>query len=318
MRQALAILFFGDGPWAHKALKKIISNGYEVNKVIVRNDYKDPKLIEIAKEYQIDYGWHSNVNSIEFLDSIIHYRANLAVSMSFNQIIRRNTIEQFEYGFINCHAGKLPLYRGRNILNWALINDEKEVGVTCHYIDEGIDTGDIILQKTFSITDQDDYSSLLEKAINLCPEVLLESIDLISENRVKVVKQSLKGTYFIQRKEGDEFINWCWVSRRIFNFVRAITTPGPCAQSWIQIQNKYYKVIVKKVSIIDDTIDYICTNGAVVGIKNGKPIVKTGDNILLIEEYSILDNKKKKMRVGDRLGINMNLLMTGKVTFNKS
>ena len=55
---------------------------------------------------------------------------------------------------INCHAGKLPFYRGRNILNWVLINDEREFGITVHYVDEGIDTGDIILQRVFPITDK--------------------------------------------------------------------------------------------------------------------------------------------------------------------
>ena len=73
--------------------------------------------------------------------------------MSFNQIFRKDIINLTPIGIINCHAGKLPFYRGRNILNWVLINDEKEFGITVHFVDEGIDTGDIILQKTFPITD---------------------------------------------------------------------------------------------------------------------------------------------------------------------
>lgn len=65
---------------------------------------------------------------------------------------------------INCHAGKSPLYRGRNILNRALINDEKEFGITVHYVDEGIDTGDIILQRVYEITDEENYATLLDRA----------------------------------------------------------------------------------------------------------------------------------------------------------
>ena len=316
MKNILSILFFGDGPWAHKALEKIISKGYIVTKVIVRNDYKDSKLIEIAQEYQIDYGWHENVNSVEFLSSVAHYNANLAVSMSFNQIIRNSTLEQFEYGFINCHAGNLPLYRGRNILNWALINDEKEIGVTCHYIDEGIDTGDIILQKTIPITEDDDYNSLLYKAIDLCPEVLVESIDLISEGMAKVIRQPSQGSYFIQRKEGDEFIDWNWSSRRIFNFIRAITNPGPYAQSWFLFKDKYYKILLKRASINENAINYICINGAVIGVVNGRPIIKTGDNSIIIEEYEIINCNRKRIRVGDRLGVNFNLLIMKELSFN--
>ena len=66
---------------------------------------------------------------------------------------------------------KLPFYKGRNILNWVLINDEKEFGITVHYVDEGIDTGDIILQETFPIIDSDDYSTLLDKAYEECPRL---------------------------------------------------------------------------------------------------------------------------------------------------
>ena len=64
-------------------------------------------------------------------------------------------------GTINCHAGKLPFYRGRNVLNWAIINGESEFGITVHFIDDGIDTGDIIKQKTYPISLNDDYKSIL-------------------------------------------------------------------------------------------------------------------------------------------------------------
>ena len=77
--------------------------------------------------------------------------------MSFDQIFKEEIINIPPLKIINCHAGKLPFYRGRNILNWALINDEKEFGITVHYVDFGIDTGDSILQKNYEITDDDDY-----------------------------------------------------------------------------------------------------------------------------------------------------------------
>ncbi|MEA1052839.1 formyltransferase family protein [Lamprobacter modestohalophilus] len=84
------------------------------------------------------------------------------------QIFKKSTIERLDLGAINCHAGKLPFYRGRNILNWALINDEEEFGITVHSVDTGVDTGDIIRQQCFPITDADDYSTLLERAYWLC------------------------------------------------------------------------------------------------------------------------------------------------------
>ena len=157
----MKIAFFGDGPWAHKALRAIKADSNDVAIVVVRNDAPDQELISIAKELGIKFTSNKNVNEPEFIAELKALDADLGVSMSFNQIIRSELIELFPKKFINCHAGKLPEYRGRNILNWALINDEKEIGVTCHFIDEGVDTGDIIMQKTFAVNDTDDYASVL-------------------------------------------------------------------------------------------------------------------------------------------------------------
>ena len=88
--------------------------------------------------------------------------------MSFNQIFDKELINIPPLGTINCHASKLPFYIGRINLNWILINDEKEFGITLHYLD----TGDIILQKTYSISDHDNYKTLLGLSFKECPVVL--------------------------------------------------------------------------------------------------------------------------------------------------
>ena len=167
----MKIGYFADGPWAHKAFDKIISDdSIEILFVMVRYDKQDPVLIELANKNNIPVELCENINSKNFVDKARLYQADLFVSMSFNQIFRKEMINLPRYGTINCHAGKLPFYRGRNILNWALINDEKEFGITVHYLDEGIDTGDIILQKVYPITDEDDYGTLLVRAYDGCAD----------------------------------------------------------------------------------------------------------------------------------------------------
>lgn len=306
----MKIAFFGDGKWAHKALTRIIEHGYEVSLVVVRFESKDPFLIEIANYNNIPVCWHQNVNLAEFIEVLKKNKADLGVSMSFNQIIKKQLIDFYPKGFINCHAGKLPFYRGRNILNWALINDEKEIGVTCHYIDEGIDTGDIIIQKTFEVTEEDDYKTVLEKAIQLCPEVLIESIHAIASGNNWRIKQSKEGSYFPMRVEGDEYINWEWPSRRIFNFVRAITFPGPYARTWLFHSKKkeYIEVLIKKVQLKENSIEYICTPGAILGKNENNYLIKTGNSFIELIEYEILNTEIKKLKVGDHLGINVHLL----------
>ena len=109
--------------------------------------------------------------------------------MSFNQIFKTEIINLPKLKTINCHAGKLPFYRGRNILNWALINDEKEFGITVHYIDEGIDTGDIVLQRTYPISDEDNYSTLLQVSYVECANILYDAIVMFKKENVDGIKQ---------------------------------------------------------------------------------------------------------------------------------
>ena len=183
---SLNIGYFGDGPWAHKTFNKLIKDPeIKISFICARYDSKDETLKKYAKLNSIDYFKHKDVNSDEFISIIIKYKCDLFISMSFNQIFKSKIINLTKYKPINCHAGKLPFYRGRNILNWVLINDEKDFGITVHFIDKGIDTGDIILQKSFQITNQDDYNITNTTTINTSlfrKESFLHRINFCSMN----------------------------------------------------------------------------------------------------------------------------------------
>ena len=158
----MKIGYFADGTWGHSTFEKlVVDKDIEIKFICVRYDTKDDTFIKYCHEYKIDYLKYRDINSKDCLTKIKKYNCDLFISMSFNQIFKNKIINMPPLKTINCHAGKLPFYRGRNILNWALINDEKEFGITVHYIDEGIDTGDIIIQKMSPITDDDSYQSLL-------------------------------------------------------------------------------------------------------------------------------------------------------------
>lgn len=293
----MRIGYFGDGKWAHKAFEKIVADAaLSIVFVVLRNDKQDVVLRKMAEDKGIPVLVHKNINSWEFLNIVAEYGAEIFVSMSFNQIFKTHTINFPQNKTINCHAGKLPFYRGRNILNWALINDEKEFGITVHYMDEGIDTGDIILQKTYEITDDDDYGTLLERAYEGCAQVLYDAIKLIENGDVQCIKQNSideVGTYYGMRQEGDEVIDWTQTSREIFNFVRALSNPGPQATSWV----RGAKIRINKVKLIPGAHVYKCITGQVLGKTEEGFLIKTGDTILEVVEYEC----EKKIMVGDRL-----------------
>ena len=186
-------------------------------------------------------------------------------------------------------------YRGRNILNWALINDEKEFGITVHYIDEGIDTGDIIDQKTFPITDADNYASLLKTAHEECGPIVLESLRKILLNDFSRVKQEdidIEPFYCVGRKPGDERINWHQGSREIFSFIRAVSDPGPNARSFLGGQE--IQIIASK--FCEKRPFYKGVSGSVVGLEEDGIIIKTKDTDIKITEYIY----NGKVKIGDR------------------
>lgn len=293
----MRIGYFGDGPWAHEAFKKIVSDdSLEICFITVRFDSMDSMLISMAEDSSIPVELSENINSDEFLNRVNNYDVDLFVSMSFNQIFRTRAINYPPLKTINCHAGKLPYYRGRNILNWALINDEREFGITVHYVDEGIDTGDIILQKTYPITDEDDYSTLLNKAYTGCAEVLYQAIKKIQDGTVTPIKQNTidsVGMYCGMRQPGDEIINWNSTSREIFNFVRAICKPGPMAVTYLD----GHELKINVIREIKGARDYIGIPGQVLGKTEKGFYVKTGDTFVEVTEYDY----GGKIRIGERL-----------------
>lgn len=292
----LTIGYFGDGPWSHQSFDRIMDDpDLDIRFVCPRFDVRDPILVEKAQRANIDVIFEKNVNAADSLLRIENYDCDLLVSMSFNQIFRQVIIEMPRKGLINCHAGKLPFYRGRNILNWVLINDESDFGITVHYVDEGIDTGDIILQRTFPITDQDDYGTLLDTAYVECAHILYDAIKQIQLGSQNITKQSSiheVGMYCGRRQEGDELFSWDQPSRDVFNFVRAIADPGPSASCRLDGQ----EVKIKKVEMINASPAYKGIPGQVVGKDHRGLIVKTRDTVLRV----VNAETPRKIRVGDR------------------
>jgi len=293
----MIIGYFADGPWSHLALDQLLADTeIKVAFICARWDRQDEHLKQVAEHIGIDFLAHKNINDQGFYQQVSGYACDLFVSMSFNQIFRRNLIDLPPMGTINCHAGKLPFYRGRNILNWALINDEKEFGITVHYVDEGIDTGDIIMQEVFPISDNDNYKTLLEQAYTGCADLLYRGIKSIQNGSIKpIIQKEIHplGSYCSARKDGDEVLNWNQNSRDIFNFVRAICPPGPSARTSIGDR----QIKINKVEFLKDAPKYKGIPGCVLATGNEGVLVKTLDSYVQVVDYEA----DIKLRTGNRL-----------------
>ena len=289
--------FFGDGPWAHRALKRLLGNPeLAVAFVCSRHRSPDPILADLAHQAAIPHIVHQNVNSDSFIDLIPKVEYDLFVSMSFDQIFRSSLIEYPRLQSINCHAGKLPFYRGRNILNWVLLNDEKEFGVTVHKMDEGIDTGDILAQQILPITDEDTYATLLARAYKACPERLVETIEALRSGIATSRRQSDVhpiGSYCRARGKGDERLNWEWTSREVFNFVRALCRPGPEARTWLDTS----EIRINSVEEMPQIRGTVVPPGRVTAVEAECFTVAASDSLVRVVEWSGTES----INIGDLL-----------------
>ena len=286
------------------ALEKILANpSIEVEYIVLRYKAPDAELRRQADIYGIPCFTVKNVNDEEFLEKIRAYSVDINVSMSFDQILREGIIHLAPMGFINCHAGALPFYRGRNILNWAIINGEKEFGVTVHHVDEGIDTGDIILQRFAPIGRDDRYGDVLERAHHLCAEALHDALAMIESGEASRIPQASihpVGFYCSGRDWGDEWIDWGWGSERIHNFVRGIAAPAPGARTLLGET----ECIIDITETIENAPEYLDKPGAIVGKDSEGLTVKTGDSTIRVRR--VLDagtgeeSPIAKLRIGMR------------------
>ena len=293
----MRIGYFADGEWAHRAMDKLTRRlDCEIVFVCARYDEPDKWLANRAAHDNIPFFSYPDINDQEVLNNLQQFDCDIFISMSFNQIFKRAAISTPKLGIINCHAGLLPFYRGRNVLNWVLINDEPQFGITVHHVDEGIDTGDIIKQKAFQITDQDDYASLLNRSYVECATLLEQAVeDIILKRASRLVQSEIDplGMYCSARRPGDEYICWDQPSRVIFNFVRALSTPGPVARCF----NNGDEIFIKKAEFVASAPAYIGIPGAVLQCGKDCFLVKTQDTYIRVTDWV----SKQKLRVGDRL-----------------
>jgi methionyl-tRNA formyltransferase len=273
--------------------------------VVVRVKPSDPGLPTAAAKLRLPVFQPERVNDPEFVAQVTALHPDLNVAVSYDQILRRAIIETAGLGFVNFHAGKLPRYRGRSVINWAIINGEAEIGMTAHYIDEGIDTGDIILQRTVPVDWTDTYGDILGKAVMAFPGLVSDTIRLIVTGEAARRPQACQeGTYFPARGAGDEWLDLSDRSIDLHNKIRAITRPGPGArtllgQRTVTIWRAYYDPSWPK---------YMAIPGQVVGRRPMEGVlVKTGDSTLLVQEVQVegAEAEVPTWAIGTRLGVNL-------------
>lgn len=228
----MRILFMGTPDIARESLDKLYNAGYEICGVVTPPDRpsgRGMKLIPCpVKEYALEKGLkvfqpEKITNNTEFKDEIKRLNPDLVCVVSYGVILPKSFLKIPKYGCINVHPSMLPKYRGAAPIQWAILNGDETTGVTIMYLDEGMDSGDIIVQEEVTIDPDETTGELWNRLSSIGAKLLKESVDKINNGTVKSVPQPEEYTLAPMLSKEMAKIEWNEKSaQEIKNLVRGL------------------------------------------------------------------------------------------------
>lgn len=256
MRHKLKIVFMGTAGFALPSLKILIENGFNIIAVVTAPDKPAGRGLKLQMSPVKKYAVENNIPVLqpeklktpEFIGQLKSFNADLQVVVAF-RMLPQIIWSMPPLGTINVHASLLPDYRGAAPINWAIIRGEKETGVTTFFLQQEIDTGDIIHSVKIKIEDEDDAGTLHDKLMNAGANLLLTSVSSIEGGTYKKIPQtrtSEKKAPKIFHK--DCMIDWETDVVTVKNFIRGLS-PYPGAYSYLDGKLiKIFNVAIEKIN----------------------------------------------------------------------
>ncbi len=303
----LRIVFMGTPGFAVESLKELINEGRHIIAVVTAPDkpagrgrlMQSSPVKKFALKHKLPLLQPLNLKDDEFIEQIRQLQPDLQVVVAF-RMLPEKLWKLPKFGTINLHASLLPQYRGAAPINWAIINGEKYTGVTTFFINQEIDSGDILFQEKIEILPTDNAGTLHDKLMISGAKLLVRTVHAIAagnyskqpQNKIHV-NEVLKPAPKIKKE--DCRINWKDDAERIYNFIRGLS-PYPAA--WTMLNGKRGTVQVKiyNAEVINEKHNY--TTGSVFsdeisflkvavegGFINIKELQLAGKNRLLIHEF---------------------------------
>lgn len=234
----MRVVFMGTPDFAVPTLKALVEAGHDVPAVVTQPDRPKgrgkketpPPVKETAQSLKIPVIQPLRVKDPDFINLLKGLSPAVIVVVAFGRILPPDILSLPKYGCINVHASLLPKYRGSAPIHRAVINGEKETGITTMHMDEGMDTGDMILREAVPIHEEDTVGTVHDRLAVVGARLLVETLDLIGQGRAPRVPQVGNPSYAPMLKAEDELIRWDRTARDIFNHIRGMN-PWPGART---------------------------------------------------------------------------------------
>ncbi|MDN5750372.1 MAG: methionyl-tRNA formyltransferase [Pseudonocardia sp.] len=270
----MRVVAFGYMTWGRRTIEAVLDAGHDVALIVTHPDgdnaYEkifNESVAELAADRAIRLLVRDRADDEKVRAAIAAADADVMVVANWRTWLPPEVFDLPRLGTLNVHDALLPAYAGFAPLNWALINDEPEVGVTAHMMNTEFDAGDVVLQRSTPITDDDTVVDLFDRTLAMFGPITVDALALIAQGHTGWAPQDRRGaSYFHRRTDEENRIDWTWPPRDVFNLVRAQVDPYPNAYCFLGGE----RVRVTKASLTADAIGG--TPGRVV-IRRGTGVV---------------------------------------------
>lgn len=295
----MKIIFMGTPDFAAASLEALIASRHEIQAVVTQPDKPKGRKGEltpspvkvIAKREGIKVYQPLKVRDEEFVKTLRAYNPDVMVVVAFGQIIPLSILKMPKFGCVNIHGSLLPKYRGAAPIQWAVLDGEKETGITTILMDEGIDTGDILLKKTIKIDADETSGSLFDKLMALGAKTILETLDELEKGSLTPTKQGESPTAYAKMlTKAMGLIDFTKSAKELDCFVRGM---NPWPSAYTLLSGKTLKLW--KVRAVDGS----GKAGSVIGIDKESFTIACGEGAIEVLEVQL--EGKKRMSAGDFL-----------------
>jgi methionyl-tRNA formyltransferase len=282
----MRLVFFGTPEFSVPSLLSLLDSGHDVIAVVTQPDrqkgrgrrvFPSPMKVE-AQRHGIAIFQPLKARDGNFIRTLRDMNPEMIIVVAYGQILPPEIIHMPEKGCINLHASLLPKYRGAAPINWAIINGDRITGITTMLMDEGMDTGPILLKKEAEIGEQDTAGSLSERLAHEGASLLIRTVELVAKGKIKPVPQSGEVSYAPALKKSDGLIDWSMPARRLHNFIRGVT-PWPGAYTFLNKQ----RIKITRT----DPVDGRGRPGIIEKVGRDEILVGTGEGLLSILELQV-------------------------------
>lgn len=297
----MKIIFFGSGLFGLPSLEALIKSKENLVAVITAPDrpkgrglrIEQTPIKEKATFYDLPIFQTKDTREPHFKETLSSLNPDLGILIAFGSILNREIINLPKMGIINLHPSLLPKYRGPAPIPWAIIKGEKETGNSIIKINEGVDSGPIILQERIKIKPEDTAGSLSERMAKEGASLLLEAISLLKEGKAELKTQNEKEATFAPKlKKSDGLIDWKREVVEIHNLVRALS-PWPSA--YTSLKGKRLKIWESEAQIQESP----GKPGEILKAQEDQLLIACGKGSLLIKSLQL--EGKRRMAAGEFL-----------------